>query len=462
MAQLQPKRRRRRGVILTPVGLERLQEAKSEAEFKENAGKRYTLESLSERTGLAVDTLMKVFACETGVDKQTLRSCFKAFKLTLESNDYSYLELQTEGVGEPEIKPHVQALEPELPGGQVSLNSTFYVERFSSGDGTRTTVETECYKSVIQPGALIRIKAPRRMGKTSLIVRILHQAAKLGYHTLLLSFQLADKVIFRDLDHFLRWFCANVGLGLQLPNQLATYWDDLFGSKISCKIYFEQYLLAQINQPLVLALDDVDCLFSYPDLADEFFGLLRTWHEESRNRDVWKKLRLVVAHSTEVYIPLNVNKSPFNVGLPVELRSLSAEQMQDLAGRYGLDCPAQVVEQLIALVGGHPYLVQMAFYHLWQQDITVEQLLQTASTSSGIYTDHLQHQLWHLQQSPELATAFAQVIKSASPVDLELVQAVKLQSMGLVHLHDNQAIPSCKLYCQYFRDRLTAYQVKNP
>jgi AAA-like domain len=462
MVQIQPKRRRRRGVILTPAGLEKLQGARSDAEFKENGGRRYTLEALSERTGLAVDTLMKVFACETGVDKQTLKSCFKAFKLTLESNDYSHLELQNEVVEEPEVKQPIPELEPELPGGQVSLGSAFYVERFSSRDAPRTTVETDCYKAIMQSGALIRIKAPRRMGKTSLIARILHQATELGYRIVPLSFQLADKAVFQDLDHFLRWFCANVGLGLQLPNQLATYWDDLFGSKISCKIYFEQYLLAQISQPLVLALDDVDCLFPYPDLADEFFGLLRTWHEETRNRDIWKKLRLVVAHSTEVYIPLHVNKSPFNVGLPIELRSLSLEQVQDLAGRYGLDWSAQAVEQLMALVGGHPYLVQMAFYHLWHQDVTFEQLLQTAATASGIYSDHLQNQLWHLQQSPELATAFAQVIKAASPVELELVQSVKLQSMGLVYLHDNQAAPSCKLYGQYFRDRLTSYRIKTP
>jgi hypothetical protein len=55
----QPKRRRRRGVILTPQGLDRFQQAKSDAEFEENGGHRYTLEALSERTGLAVDTLMK-------------------------------------------------------------------------------------------------------------------------------------------------------------------------------------------------------------------------------------------------------------------------------------------------------------------------------------------------------------------------------------------------------------------
>lgn len=69
------KQRRRRGVILTPKGLTKLQVAKSQAERVENSGVRYTLEVLSDRIGLDPDTIMKVFACEVGVDKRTLSRC---------------------------------------------------------------------------------------------------------------------------------------------------------------------------------------------------------------------------------------------------------------------------------------------------------------------------------------------------------------------------------------------------
>lgn len=94
------KQKRRRGVLLTLQGLKKLQEAKSEAEFQENYGNRYTLEALSDRTGLSLDTLMKVLKCETGVDQQTLKSCFNAFNLVLEPSDYSRLKPQIEEVFE--------------------------------------------------------------------------------------------------------------------------------------------------------------------------------------------------------------------------------------------------------------------------------------------------------------------------------------------------------------------------
>ncbi|MBF2019572.1 MAG: AAA-like domain-containing protein [Hydrococcus sp. C42_A2020_068] len=432
----QGRRRRKRGVILTSLGLKKLQKAKTEAEYKENCGHRYTLEALSERTGLAVDTLMKVFASEAGVDKQTLKACFSAFNLILEANDYYRPEPQNELV-----EPTALEREPELPEGQVPLDSAFYIER--------APIEFNCYKAILQPGALIRIKAPRQMGKTSLMSRILDYASKERCQTVPINFQLADKGLFQDLDRFLQWFCANVSLGAQLPNCLSQFWDELFGSKISCKLYFEQYLLAKLNRPLVLGLDNIDWLFQYPELADDFFGLLRAWHEEAKNREIWKKLRLVVVHSTEVYIPLNVNQSPFNVGLPIELPEFTPEEVLDLAKRYGLNWSTQEVEQLMALVGGQPYLVRLALYYLGRKEVALEQIL---SSPTSIYSDRLQRQLWNLQSKQSgLAEAFARVVMAGEPVELDLIDAFKLQSLGLVRLQGGRATPSCKLYAQYFR-----------
>lgn len=84
------KQRRRRGVILTREGYKKLQWAKYKAENSENLDKGYTLEALSFRTGLDPDTLMKIFACQVGVDKRSLNSCFRAFNLELEATDYQF------------------------------------------------------------------------------------------------------------------------------------------------------------------------------------------------------------------------------------------------------------------------------------------------------------------------------------------------------------------------------------
>ncbi len=151
---------------------------------------------------------------------------------------------------------------------------------------------------------------------------------------------------------------------------------------------------------------------------------------------------------------MNINQSPFNVGLPIELPEFSLQQVQELARRHGLNWNTTQVEQLMAMVGGHPYLVRVALYRIARADNTLEQLLQTAPTEAGLYGDHLRRHLWNLEQHRELADAVKKVVATTTPVRLDAIQAFKLNSMGLVHLHGNDVTPRCDLYRQYFRDRL--------
>jgi hypothetical protein len=345
----------------------------------------------------------------------------------------------------PKYPPQPVA-EPELPRGQVELASAFYMER--------PGIDQRCYEELHKPGSLIRIKAPRQMGKTSLLARILNDAREQGYATVPLSFQLADSQVFADLEQFLKWFCANVALQLDLPERLSDYWKGILGSKVACKSYFERYLLANTSSPLVLGLDEVDVIFKYPEVASDFFGWLRACHEAAKNQEIWRKLRLVVVHSTEVYVPMDINQSPFNVGLPIELPEFQPAMVLELAQRHGLAWGMPEVEQLMAMVGGHPYLVRLALYHIARSEMTLEDVLETAPTDAGLYSDHLRRHLWNLEQHPPLAAAIKKVVDTSEPVRLESMQGFKLHSMGLVNLQGNDVTPRCNLYRQYFRVRL--------
>lgn len=346
-----------------------------------------------------------------------------------------------------EQHPPPSPVELELPGGQVPLGSPFYLER--------PPIEERAGQEITNPGALIRIKAPARTGKTSLMSRIMATARTLGYATVPLSLQLATAAILADSDRFLRWFCASVGKSLGLPNCVEERWDEIFGSNYNCTDYFENYLLAAGSMPVVLALDDVDRLFQYPEIASDFFGLLRAWYEKAKYGDksseAFAKLRLIVVHACEVYIPLNLNQSPFNVGLSVELPDFTPTQVQELAQRHPVSLSESQLETLTTLVGGNPYLVRVAFYHLGRGDLTFEELVQTATTDTSIYRDHLRRQLRTLQNSPGLASAFELVVNTDVPVDVETEHAFQLQSIGLVRFSGSQVMPSCTLYRQYFQ-----------
>ena len=435
---------RRRGVILTLQGWQRLQAAKRQSEIQGNSGNPYTLEQLRERTNLSINTLIKVQRRQVAVDRQSLKTYFSAFNLTLATDDYTKHD-----------DDDIESLPKVTLQGQVPLYSSFYIER--------PPIEQLCYETILQPGALIRIKAPKQMGKTSLMLRIIEQAIAQDFQTVTLSLQLADADVFATLSKFLRWFCAVITRCLELPNRLNDYWDDVFGSNYNCTDYFESYLLTEIDSPLVLALDEVDVVFNYPKIATDFFGMLRTWYQKAKYPDksstIWQKLRLVIVHSTEVYIPLNINQSPFNVGLLIELPEFTPLQVKDLANRHQLDWGTEEVERLMQLIGGNPYLLQVALHHITLQDIRLEQLLETTAAEDCIYSGYLRRLLGNLQKYPELVTALMRVVESATPVKLEPIQAFKLQSMGLVQVQNRQVVPSCELYRQYFSDRLSQLQL---
>jgi WD40 repeat protein/DNA replication protein DnaC len=80
--------RRKRGVALTPKGLQKIQEAKLKSEAKENFGNRYTLEEMSALSGLYTGTISKVLNREGGVDKHTIEKLFSAFNLKIDKSDY--------------------------------------------------------------------------------------------------------------------------------------------------------------------------------------------------------------------------------------------------------------------------------------------------------------------------------------------------------------------------------------
>ncbi len=343
----------------------------------------------------------------------------------------------------------VASISLDNPEGSVSLDSSLYIER--------PPIEIDCYQNIVRPGALIRVKAPRQMGKSSLLQRILYHARQEGHQTAYINFQSADAEFLTKIDLFLQWFCASISNELNLDARLEDYWKGVLGSKNKCTNYFQRYLLSTINltsETLTLGLDEVDQIFQYPEIAQDFFGLLRAWHEKGKNEPVWKKLRLVIAHSQEVYIPLNINQSPFNVGVAIDLPELNQTQVTDLVKRHGLNWSISEIEQLMGVVDGHPYLLRKALYEITRGSLTLEKFLQVAPTEEGLYGDHLRRHLVNLKENPSLEAGMKQVVATDAPVRLEPSQAFKLRSMGLIELRGNDVVPLCNLYRIYFRDRL--------
>ncbi|NEO83620.1 MAG: hypothetical protein F6J87_05075 [Spirulina sp. SIO3F2] len=367
------------------------------------------------------------------------------------SNCYSILTRLPLALPAPTVPPASVESQPDsdrldYPNGAVPINSRFYIPRLP--------IENRCKRAILQPCTLLRLKAPHTMGKSSLLSQLLAHAQSQGCITIRVNFQAADTQVLSDLSRTLRWLCVQISQALELPSKLDQHWNEDLGYKMSCSLYMKKYLLPQVKQPFVLALDEVSVLFNYPDTSQEFFTMLRTWHEYTKVETAWQHLRLVLVQSTDSYVQLNVNQSPFNVGLGMSLTAFSLAEVEKLVALHPLDLTAEHLTDLHTYVAGHPYLIRLALYHLTRQDLTFEALLTTASGHNSVFRYHLQYLLWLLQEQPELMSAMQQVLASAEPISLPQILGFKLRSTGLVQLVGNQVQVSCPLYRDYLEEAI--------
>ena len=330
-----------------------------------------------------------------------------------------------------------------FPEGSVALNSPFYL--------TRSPIEDICYETIAKPNSLIRIKGAKWMGKTSLVNRILQQAHFQNQATVYLDFGNVEQSVIKNLDKLLRWLCEMVSRQLKLTSKVNRYWSgNNLGSSDRCTVYFTEYILTKVDSEIVLALDNVDRLFAYQEVAEDLLRMLRGWHESGKVKDFWSKLKLVLAHSTEVYIPLDLNQSPLNSGVPILLEEFNGDRVQTLAVLYQFYFKEFEVKQLMDWVGGHPYLIQLAMYQMKTQDLSLKQFLSQVFNKTSIYHNLLDTLMGILYRFPELSLAFHKVIHSPAPVSLNPLQIYRLHSLGLIKHQGDLISPRCQLYQDYF------------
>jgi hypothetical protein len=318
----------------------------------------------------------------------------------------------------------------------------------------RDRLEKRCYEEILKPGMLIRIKSPDKMGKSFLMSRVLDAVSKNGYRTAIIDLREANQEIFADINQFLKWFCAYVSDQLNIDRSPEESWKKFLGANPNCTKYFETYLLSGAEEPLVIAINNFDCIFDHPNIKTDFCGLLRGWFEKVNANKMWGKLRQIIVYSQESYGTKDINQSPLNVGFPIEVGELDSLQVLALAKAYGLPWTEIETEKLMNMIGGHPYLVQMALDGIAHQDIVLDELLKIAPTEEGIYGDYLNERLQRLEENPALGEAIKKVVNADVPTHLGAKETFKLDSMGLIKRRGSDVVPRCNLYRLYFRDRL--------
>lgn len=344
---------------------------------------------------------------------------------------------------------------PPFPGGPMAPGSPFYMI---------PPELDQAFGEIEQPGGLVRIKAPAKTGKTSAALQLLERAGRSGLATVFVDLTRVENDGLADIDRFLRWLSASIGNSLGLETRIDDYWSDQIGCKVSCAHYLEDHILGSLEAPVLIVLDGVERLFEHPLVASEFLPFVRSCFEEARHRPEMGRIRWVLAYSTEVYVPIDVRHSPFNVGFPLSLPDFDVATVQRLAQAYGLnwDTPlcTRHAQLLAEEVNGHPFLVQRTLYELAVAAaranaplLTLDRILEASGPPDGIFSAHLERLLAILEERPELSSILVSII-NGSPDCSNPVGIYKLEALGLVHRTAVGVEMRCSIYDRFFGDRL--------
>lgn len=322
-----------------------------------------------------------------------------------------------EGQRADETRP--SSLSPPIEsGGGMEAESIYYVERDSD----------QAVRAALRTGeAVVLIFGPRQVGKTSLLAKTMGVHRKLRNHVVLTDFQALSKAeierpttLYRALVH---GFASQLGLSYE-PS-----WNEWIGPNSNLDNLIDA-LLRQTNEPVCWAMDEVDRLFG-TDFADDFFGLVRSWHNR-RALDPdgpWRRLSLLIGYATEAHLFIrDVNQSPFNVGVRINLADFTPEQVAELGSRYPGDL-RDCAEAVFAVTRGHPFLTRRAFAYL-QGGGSLEAMTSQAAEDSGPFGDHLKSLRASIQRSPIAEDAVKQILSGKAMSDKGLV--ARLQSAGLL------------------------------
>lgn len=320
----------------------------------------------------------------------------------------------------------------------------------------RPPLEDQCNHALQQPGALVRVRGPRQLGKTRLLCWLLAQARQRGDRTVFLDMRSADDRDQKDLTTWLQWFCRETARSLDLdPDMVTEAWDQDSTPKNNCGEFWLTNFLKPSDRPLVLALDNVDLLFDQ-SWAKDFFGLIRGWFDKAKTLNQWKKVRFILSYSTEVYIELEIHQSPFNVGHEARLPNFTTEQASQWAEQLELGLTASQVADLMRVTSGYPRLLELAWRELQEQaPDAVANLVAQAPTLQGIYRSHL-NELYDLAQRATLGAAIAQMVASDEAVSLDLDTMRSLERLGLGQFVNQGIAWRCAMY----RDFFEAYPIR--
>jgi hypothetical protein len=237
-------------------------------------------------------------------------------------------------------------------GGALEASAPSYVTR---------QADQGLWQAVLS-GEYCHVLTARQMGKSSLMIRMVSRLQSQGMRTVIIDLALMGTGAISGGEWYL-------GLVSQFKRQLKLDLDEVawwterqgLGPVQRFSDFLRQVVLAEVQEPIVVFVDEIDSTLSLP-FTDDFFTAIRAAYNARASDDAYKRLIFVllgVARPADLI--KKRTRTPYNIGVSIDLQDFSGREAHTLLTGLQTVHP-QYAEAILARVlywtDGHPYLTQ--------------------------------------------------------------------------------------------------------
>ncbi|MDZ7960450.1 MAG: AAA-like domain-containing protein, partial [Aulosira sp. DedQUE10] len=235
-------------------------------------------------------------------------------------------------------------------GGTVQAGGGIYIPRQAD----------EELLNLCRDATFAYVLTPRQMGKSSLMVRTAQTLADEGIRAVIVDLQELGAQVTAEQWYF--GFLVKLDDQLMFDTDVVSWWQEHehLGVSQRLTLFFQQVLLAEIEERVVIFVDEIDSTLSL-DFTDDFYTAIRYLYVARATNPEFQRLSLVLMGvATPGDLIRDAKRTPFNIGQRVDLTDFTFEEALPLAEGLKLltDEAQQVLRWVLNWTGGHPYLTQ--------------------------------------------------------------------------------------------------------